>query len=357
MSLNSFGRLFRVTTWGESHGAAIGCVLDGVPPRLALDESDIQPYLDKRRPGRSRFVTQRKESDTVAILSGTFEGLTTGTPIALEIQNEDARSGDYDKNRDKFRPGHADYTYQVKYGIRDHRGGGRQSARETAMRVAAGAVARKILGPDIAIRGALVSLGEKEVDRARWDWAATEGNDFWCPDSEAVADWEAYLDEVRKAGSSVGAVIEIEAAGVPVGLGAPHYGKLDADLAAAMMSIHAVKGVEIGAGFAAARLSGEDNADEMRVGADGKPEFLSNNAGGILGGISTGQDIRLRFAVKPTSSILKPSKTVNLAGEDTEISTKGRHDPCVGIRAVPVGEAMMASVLADHLLLHRAQCG
>jgi len=357
MSLNSFGRLFRVTTWGESHGAAIGCVLDGVPPRLALDESDIQPYLDKRRPGRSRFVTQRKESDTVAILSGTFEGLTTGTPIALEIQNEDARSGDYDKNRDKFRPGHADYTYQVKYGIRDHRGGGRQSARETAMRVAAGAVARKILGPDIAIRGALVSLGEKEVDRARWDWAATEGNDFWCPDSEAVADWEAYLDEVRKAGSSVGAVIEIEAAGVPVGLGAPHYGKLDADLAAAMMSIHAVKGVEIGAGFAAARLSGEDNADEMRAGADGKPEFLSNNAGGILGGISTGQDIRLRFAVKPTSSILKPRKTVNLAGEDTEISTKGRHDPCVGIRAVPVGEAMMASVLADHLLLHRAQCG
>ena len=357
MSLNSFGRLFRVTTWGESHGAAIGCVLDGVPPRLALDESDIQPYLDKRRPGRSRFVTQRKESDTVAILSGTFEGLTTGTPIALEIQNEDARSGDYDKNRDKFRPGHADYTYQVKYGIRDHRGGGRQSARETAMRVAAGAVARKILGPDIAIRGALVSLGEKEVDRARWDWAATERNDFWCPDSEAVADWEAYLDEVRKAGSSVGAVIEIEAAGVPVGLGAPHYGKLDADLAAAMMSIHAVKGVEIGAGFAAARLSGEDNADEMRAGADGKPEFLSNNAGGILGGISTGQDIRLRFAVKPTSSILKPRKTVNLAGEDTEISTKGRHDPCVGIRAVPVGEAMMASVLADHLLLHRAQCG
>ena len=357
MSLNSFGRLFRVTTWGESHGSAVGCVLDGVPPRLALDESDIQPYLDKRRPGRSRFVTQRKESDTVAILSGTFEGLTTGTPIALEIQNEDARSGDYDKNRDKFRPGHADYTYQAKYGIRDHRGGGRQSARETAMRVAAGAVARKILGPDIAIRGALVSLGEKEVDRARWDWAATEGNDFWCPDSEAVADWKAYLDEVRKAGSSVGAVIEIEAAGVPVGLGAPHYGKLDADLAAAMMSIHAVKGVEIGAGFAAARLSGEDNADEMRAGADGKPEFLSNNAGGILGGISTGQDIRVRFAVKPTSSILKPRKTVNLAGEDTEISTKGRHDPCVGIRAVPVGEAMMASVLADHLLLHRAQCG
>ena len=357
MSLNSFGRLFRVTTWGESHGAAIGCVLDGVPPRLALDESDIQPYLDARRPGQSRFVTQRKESDTVTILSGTFEGVTTGTPIALEIRNEDARSGDYDKNRERFRPGHADYTYQAKYGIRDHRGGGRQSARETAMRVAAGAVARKILGPDIAVRGALVHLGEKEVDRANWDWAATESNDFWCPDAEAVADWEDYLDDVRKAGSSVGAVIEIEAAGVPVGLGAPHYGKLDADLASAMMSIHAVKGVEIGAGFAAAGLSGEENADEMRAGKDGKPEFLSNNAGGILGGISTGQDIRLRFAVKPTSSILKPRKTVNLAGEDDEISTTGRHDPCVGIRAVPVGEAMMASVLADHLLLHRAQCG
>ena len=357
MSLNSFGRLFRVTTWGESHGAAIGCVLDGVPPRLALDESDIQPYLDKRRPGQSRFVTQRKESDTVTILSGTFEGLTTGTPIALQIQNEDARSGDYDNNRDKFRPGHADYTYQAKYGIRDHRGGGRQSARETAMRVAAGAVARKILGPDIIIRGALIRLGEKEVDRARWDWAATTGNDFWCPDAEAAGDWEDYLDAVRKAGSSVGAVIEIEASGVPAGLGAPHYGKLDADLASAMMSIHAVKGVEIGAGFAAAALSGEENADEMRSGEDGQTEFLSNNAGGILGGISTGQDIRVRFAVKPTSSILKPRKTVNLAGEDAEISTKGRHDPCVGIRAVPVGEAMMACVLADQMLLHRAQCG
>ena len=357
MSLNCYGRLFRVTTWGESHGPAIGCVLDGVPPRLALDESDIQPYLDKRRPGQSRFVTQRKESDTVAILSGTFEGLTTGTPIALQVQNEDARSGDYDKNRERYRPGHADYTYQAKYGIRDHRGGGRQSARETAMRVAAGAVARKVLGPDIAIRGAMVQLGEKEVDRARWDWAATEGNDFWCPDAEAVGGWENYLDAVRKAGSSVGAVIEIEAAGVPAGLGAPHYGKLDADLAGAMMSIHAVKGVEIGAGFGAAALSGEDNADEMRATADGTPEFLSNNAGGILGGISTGQNIRLRFAVKPTSSILKPRRTVTLAGEDTEVSTKGRHDPCVGIRAVPVGEAMMAAVLADHLLLHRAQCG
>jgi len=357
MSFNSFGRLFRVTTWGESHGPAIGCVLDGVPPRLALDASDIQPFLDKRRPGQSRFVTQRKESDSVAILSGTFEGLTTGTPLALEIQNEDARSGDYDKNLDRYRPGHADFTYQAKYGIRDHRGGGRASARETAMRVAAGAVARIILGPDIIIRGALVQLGEKEADRARWDWTTTTTNDFWCPDVAAVATWEAYLDAVRKAGSSVGAIIEIEASGVPAGLGAPHYGKLDADLAAAMMSIHAVKGVEIGAGFAAAELSGEANADEMRTSTDGQPEFLSNNAGGILGGISTGQDIRVRFAVKPTSSILKPRQTVTLTGENAEISTKGRHDPCVGIRAVPVGEAMVACVLADHMLLHRAQCG
>ena len=357
MSFNSFGRLFRVTTWGESHGPAIGCVLDGVPPRLSLNAGDIQPFLDKRRPGQSRFVTQRKESDTVAILSGTFEGLTTGTPIALQVQNEDARSGDYDKNRERYRPGHADYTYQAKYGIRDHRGGGRASARETAMRVAAGAVARIILGPDITIRGALVQLGEKEIDRTRWDWAATTANDFWCPDAAAVAGWEEYLDAVRKAGSSVGAVIEIEASGVPAGFGAPHYGKLDADLAAAMMSIHAVKGVEIGAGFAAAGLSGEDNADEMRTGTDGQPEFLSNNAGGILGGISTGQDIRVHFAVKPTSSILNPRQTVTLSGENAEISTKGRHDPCVGIRAVPVGEAMMACVLADHLLLHRAQCG
>jgi len=357
MSFNSFGRLFRVTTWGESHGPAIGCVLDGVPPRLTLDAGIIQHYLDKRRPGQSRFVTQRKESDSVAILSGTFEGQTTGTPIALEIQNEDARSADYDNNLDLYRPGHADFTYQTKYGIRDHRGGGRASARETAMRVAAGAVARIILGPDIIIRGALVQLGEKEVDRARWDWAATTTNDFWCPDTAAVATWEAYLDTIRKAGSSVGAIIEIQASGVPAGLGAPHYGKLDTDLAAAIMSIHAVKGIEIGAGFAAAGLSGEDNADEMRIGTDGQPEFLSNNAGGILGGISTGQDIRVRFAVKPTSSILKPRQTVTLTGENAEISTKGRHDPCVGIRAVPVGEAMVACVLADHMLLHRAQCG
>lgn len=357
MSLNSFGRLFRVTTWGESHGPAIGCVLDGVPPRIALDESDIQPFLDKRRPGTSRFVTQRRESDTVAILSGTFEGQTTGTPISLEIRNEDARSGDYDENRDKFRPGHADYTYMSKYGIRDHHGGGRASARETAMRVAAGAVARKILGPNITIHGALIQLGEKRINRAHWDWAETKNNDFWCPDAETAAQWESYLDDVRKAGSSVGAVVEIVAAGAPTGLGAPHYGKLDADLAAAMMSIHAVKGVEIGAGFAAATFSGEKNADEIRAGKDGAANFLTNNAGGILGGISTGQDICLRFAVKPTSSILKPRKTVTKDGSEDEIVTKGRHDPCVGIRAVPVGEAMTACVLADHVLLHRAQCG
>ena len=357
MSLNNFGRLFRVTTWGESHGPAIGCVLDGVPPRIVLSEDDIQPFLDKRRPGTSRFVTQRQEKDQVAILSGTFEGQTTGTPIALEIQNQDARSSDYGDNQDKFRPGHADYTYQGKYGIRDHRGGGRASARETAMRVAAGAVARKILGSEIRVRGALIQLGEKKIDRANWDWAAAEGNPFWCPDASAVGEWENYLDGVRKSGSSVGAVVEIEASGVPLGLGAPHYGKLDADLTAAMMSIHAVKGVEIGAGFAAAALRGEDNADEMRSGADGEVEFLSNQAGGILGGISTGQDIQLRFAIKPTSSILNPRRSINLAGEDTDISTTGRHDPCVGIRAVPVGEAMMACVLADHLLLHRAQCG
>lgn len=357
MSLNSFGHLFRFTSWGESHGPAIGCVLDGVPPRITLSEEDIQPFLDKRRPGTSRFVTQRQEKDQVEILSGTFEGQTTGSPIALEIQNQDARSSDYGNNQDKFRPGHADYTYQAKYGIRDHRGGGRASARETAMRVAAGAVARKILGSEICIRGALIQLGEKKIDRDSWDWAVTEGNPFWCPDASAVGEWKNYLDGVRKSGSSVGAVVEIEASGVPLGLGAPHYGKLDADLAAAMMSIHAVKGVEIGAGFAAAALSGEDNADEMRSGADGGVEFLSNRAGGILGGISTGQDIQLRFAIKPTSSILNPRRSINLAGENADISTTGRHDPCVGIRAVPVGEAMMACVLADHLLLHRAQCG
>jgi chorismate synthase len=356
MSHNSFGHLFRVTTWGESHGPAIGCVVDGAPPRLALDEADIQRDLDRRRPGQSRFTTQRREPDRVRILSGVLNGLTTGTPIALQIENEDARSKDYGEIAAKFRPGHADYAYWRKYGIRDHRGGGRSSARETAMRVAAGAVARKVLGADVVIRGALVQLGRHRVDRARWDWAAVGENPFFCPDRQAAQAWEGELDAVRKAGSSVGAVIEVVASGVPAGLGAPIYGKLDADLAAAMMGINAVKGVEIGAGFAAAELSGEDNADEMRAGPAG-PEFLANNAGGILGGISTGQDIVLRFAVKPTSSILSPRRTIDLDGADTDIRTIGRHDPCVGIRAVPVGEAMMACVLADHLLRHRAQCG
>jgi chorismate synthase len=360
MSDNSFGRLFRFTTWGESHGPAIGCVVDGAPPRIALAESDIQPWLDRRRPGTSRFTTQRRESDRVRILSGVFEGQTTGTPISLMIENEDARSKDYADIQDRFRPGHADYTYWAKYGIRDYRGGGRSSARETASRVAAGAVARKVLDhllpAPATIRGAVVQLGPHAIDRARWDWTAVDENPFWCPDRQAAQSWEGFLDGVRKAGSSAGAVIEVVASGVPAGLGAPIYGKLDADLAAAMMSINAVKAVEIGAGFAAAALSGEDNADEIRM-QDGHPRFLSNNAGGILGGISSGQNIVLRFAVKPTSSILSPRRTVTTGGAETEIVTKGRHDPCVGIRAVPVGEAMLAIVLADHLLRHRAQCG
>jgi chorismate synthase len=356
MSYNSFGQLFRVTTWGESHGPAIGCIVDGTPPKIPLAEADIQHWLDRRRPGQSRFTTQRQEPDEVKILSGTFEGLTTGTPISLMIENVDQRSKDYGEIKDKFRPGHADYTYWSKYGIRDYRGGGRASARETASRVAAGAVARKILGDKVVIRGALVQIGNRKIDRARFEWAAVEDNPFWCPDRQAAQAWEGYLDEVRKAGSSVGAVIEVVASGTPVGLGAPIYGKLDADLAAAMMSINAVKGVEIGAGFAAAELSGEANSDEMRM-KRGKVTFKSNQAGGILGGISTGQDIVVRFAVKPTSSILAPRDTVDLHGHDTEISTKGRHDPCVGIRAVPVSEAMLACVLADHLLRHRAQMG
>ncbi len=353
---NAFGQAFRYTTWGESHGPAIGCVLDGVPPRIPLKEADIQVWLDRRRPGQSKYTTQRKESDRIQILSGVFEGVTTGTPIALVIENEDQRSKDYSEIKEKFRPGHADYTYWAKYGIRDYRGGGRSSARETALRVAAGAVARKVLGEAIGIRGALVQMGPHEIDRDRWDWAQVEQNPFWCPDPEAAAAWASYLDGVRKAGSSAGAVIEIVADGVPPGLGDPVYDKLDADLAKAMMSINAVKGVEIGAGFGAAALSGEENADEMRAGNDGL-RFLSNRAGGILGGISTGQEVVVRFAVKPTSSILTPRKTVDVHGQDTEIVTKGRHDPCVGIRAVPVGEAMMAVVLADHLLRHRAQCG
>ena len=356
MSHNTFGHLFRVTTWGESHGPALGCVVDGCPPRLALTEPDIQVWLDKRRPGQSRFTTQRQEPDTVTILSGVFEGQTTGTPIALEIANVDQRSRDYSDVAQAYRPGHADYTYDAKYGIRDYRGGGRQSARETAARVAAGAVARKILGSGIVIRGALVQMGPHRIDRTQWDWDATGDNPFWCPDRQMAQTWEGFLDGVRKAGSSTGAVIEVVASGVPAGWGAPVYGKLDGDLAAAFMSINAVKGVEIGEGMAAAALSGEDNADEMRM-DNGKISFLSNHAGGILGGISTGQDIVARFAVKPTSSILTPRKSVTRDGQNTDITTKGRHDPCVGIRAVPVGEAMMACVLADHLLRHRAQVG
>ncbi|RAI59278.1 chorismate synthase [Roseicella frigidaeris] len=354
MSHNSFGHLFRVTTWGESHGPAIGCVVDGCPPRLALTEADIQPFLDRRRPGQSKFVTQRQEPDQVRILSGTFEGLTTGTPIALLIENQDQRSRDYGEIKDRFRPGHADLAYELKYGIRDYRGGGRSSARETAMRVAAGAVARRVL-EGVTIRGALVQMGPDRIDRAVWDWAAAEENPFFCPDPAAARRWEAMLTEARKSGSSLGAVIELVAEGAPPGLGAPVYGKLDADLAAALMSINAVKGVEIGEGFAAAALSGEANADEMRMGADGRVLFGDNHAGGILGGISTGQPIVARFAVKPTSSILTPRRSVDRFGQEVEVLTKGRHDPCVGIRAVPVGEAMLAITLADHLLRHRAQ--
>jgi chorismate synthase len=354
VSHNSFGRLFRVTTWGESHGTAIGCVVDGCPPRIPLSEADIQPWLDRRRPGQSRFTTQRQEPDEVRILSGVFDGLTTGTPIAMQIDNVDQRSRDYSAIAAQFRPGHADLTYELKYGIRDYRGGGRSSARETAMRVAAGGVARKVLGTTVRIRGALVQIGPHRIDRERWDWDATGDNPFYCPDPVTAALWETYLSEVRKAGSSAGAVIEVVADGVPPGLGAPIYGKLDAEIAAALMSINAVKGVEIGEGFAAAALSGEANADEMRM-RGGLVEFASNHAGGILGGISTGQAIIARFAVKPTSSILTPRRSVDRAGQEIEISTKGRHDPCVGIRAVPVGEAMMACVLADHLLRHRAQ--
>jgi chorismate synthase len=361
MSHNTFGHLFRVTTWGESHGAAIGCVIDGCPPLIELTEADIQVELDRRRPGQSRFTTQRKEPDEVRILSGVMENgagrqVTTGTPIALEIANVDQRPRDYSNIANAFRPGHADYTYVAKYGIRDFRGGGRSSARETAMRVAAGAIARKVL-EGVTIRGALVAIGAHEIDRARWDWEEVGRNPFFAPDAGIVDEWAGYLDRIRKAGSSIGAVVEVVAEGVPPGLGAPVYGKLDQDLAAAMMSINAVKGVEIGAGMAAAGLTGEENADEMRAGPDGRPVFLSNNAGGILGGISTGQPVVARFAVKPTSSILTPRRTIDTGGSETEISTTGRHDPCVGIRAVPVGEAMMALVLADHFLRHRAQVG
>ena len=361
MSHNSFGHLFRVTTFGESHGPAIGCVVDGCPPLLPLTEVDIQGDLDRRRPGQSKFTTQRQEPDQVRILSGVFtesDGIqrTTGTPIGLLIENVDQRSKDYAAVAQAYRPGHADFTYDTKYGIRDPRGGGRSSARETAMRVAAGAIARKIV-PGIRIRGALVQMGPHRIDRANWNWDEVNNNPFFCPDARAAAFYADYLDGIRKNGSSIGAVIEVVAEGVPAGWGAPIYGKLDSDLANAMMSINAVKGVEIGAGFGAAELTGEENADCMRAGNDGHPRFTSNNAGGILGGISTGHDVVVRFAVKPTSSILTPRETIDRDGHETEIFTKGRHDPCVGIRAVPVGEAMMAIVLADHFLRHRGQMG
>jgi chorismate synthase len=362
MSHNSFGHLFRVTTFGESHGAGIGCVVDGCPPLIEIEASDIQADLDRRRPGTSRFTTQRREPDEVKILSGVMidersgRQVTTGTPIGLFIENVDQRSKDYSEIKDKYRPGHADFTYEAKYGIRDYRGGGRSSARETAARVAAGAIARKVVA-QVAIRAALVQIGKHKIDRANWDWSEVSRNPFFCPDAKAASVFESYLDGVRKAGSSVGAVIEVVAEGAPAGWGAPIYGKLDSELASALMSINAVKGVEIGAGFSAAELSGEENADEMRVGNDGRPVFLANHAGGILGGISTGQAIVARFAVKPTSSILAPRKTITRAGEETDIVTKGRHDPCVGIRAAPVGEAMVACVLADAFLRHRGQVG
>jgi chorismate synthase len=367
MSHNTFGHLFRVTTWGESHGPALGCVVDGCPPGLSLTEAEVQHWLDRRKPGGSRFVTQRRETDAVRILSGVFEDedtiarfgpgpVTTGTPISMLIENTDQRSKDYDKIAQAFRPGHADYTYDAKYGVRDYRGGGRSSARETAARVAAGAVARKVLGPGVTIRGALVQIGALKIDRSRWDWAATEANPFWCPDPQTAETWETYLDEVRKAGSSVGAVVEVVAEGAPAGWGAPLYAKLDAEIAAALMSINAVKGVEIGAGFEAAGFTGEQNADELRMGNEG-PRFLSNHAGGVLGGVSTGQAIVARMALKPTSSILTTRRSINRDGEEVDVRTTGRHDPCVGIRAAPVAEAMMACVLADAMLRHRGQTG
>ena len=360
MSHNVFGHLFRLTTWGESHGPAIGCVVDGCPSLIPITEEEIQVFLDQRKPGQSRFTTQRQEADRVKILSGVFENdqdqqVTTGTPISLVIENTDQRSKDYGDIKDKYRPGHADFTYIEKYGIRDYRGGGRSSARETAMRVAAGAIARKVV-PGMEVKGALVQVGPHKINRDNWEWNEVGNNPFFAPDKEIVDVWADYLDSVRKGGSSIGAVIEVVASGVPAGLGAPVYGKLDQDIASAMMSINAVKGVEIGAGFSAAELTGEENADEMRMDNQG-PAFLSNHAGGILGGISTGQPIVARFVVKPTSSILTPRKTIDQSGTETEIVTKGRHDPCVGIRAVPVGEAMMALVMADHYLRHRAQQG
>ncbi len=361
MSWNTFGRCLRVTTFGESHGPAIGAVVDGCPPGIPLSEADIQPWLDKRRPGQNRHMTQRREPDKVKILSGVFcddiitGQVTTGTPIALLIENTDQRSKDYAAIRDRYRPGHADYTYEAKYGVRDYRGGGRASARETAMRVAAGAVARRII-PQVEIRAALVQMGPHGIERDNWSWAEVENNPFFCPDAKAARVWEDYLDGIRKSGDSVGAVVEVVASGVPAGWGAPLFARLDQDIAAALMSIPAAKGVEIGAGFAAAALKGSENADEMRI-HDGQVHFTRNNSGGILGGISSGQDIIARMAVKPTSSILTPRRTITRGGEEVEIVTRGRHDPCVGIRAVPVAEAMVALVLADHYLMHRAQTG
>ncbi len=359
MSHNTFGHLFRVTTWGESHGPALGAVVDGCPPGVPVEVAAIQHWLDRRKPGQSKYTTQRREADEVEILSGVFEGVSTGTPISLMIRNTDQRSKDYGDIAESFRPGHADITYHQKYGLRDYRGGGRSSARETAARVAAGGVARaalEVLAPGLRITGSMVQMGPRGIDRARLDEAEIGRNPFWCPDPVAAEDWAGYLDELRKSGNSVGAVIEVVATGVPVGLGAPVYGKLDTELAAAMMSINAVKGVEVGAGMGAATLTGVENADEIRMGPEG-PVYSSNHAGGILGGISTGQPVVVRFAVKPTSSILTPRATINRRGEEVEIVTKGRHDPCVGIRAVPVGEAMMACVLLDHLLRHRGQVG
>lgn len=359
MSLNTYGHLFRVTTWGESHGPALGATVDGCPPGIEISEAALQHWLDRRKPGQNKYTTQRREPDAVRILSGVFEGRSTGTPIQLMIENTDQRSKDYSEISQKFRPGHADITYWQKYGIRDYRGGGRSSARETAARVAAGGVARaalSVLAPKVQITGYMVQMGPRKADPTRYDMAQIEQNPFWCPDAQAAEDWAGYLDALRKSGESVGAVIEVVARGVPAGLGAPIYGKLDSDLAMAMMTINAVKGVEIGDGMAAAALTGTENADEISMGPDG-PIYSSNHAGGILGGISTGQDVVVRFAVKPTSSILSTRKTITLDGQDTDIITKGRHDPCVGIRAVPVGEAMMASVLLDHLLLHRGQIG
>ena len=352
MSFNTFGKIFRFTTWGESHGPAIGCVVDGCPPLIQLKEQDIQKELNKRKPGRSKFTTQRKESDKVQILSGVFEGKTTGAPISLIIYNEDMRSKDYKDIKDKFRPGHADFTYFKKYGIRDYRGGGRASARETAMRVAAGAIAQKILGSKVKIRGALIQIGKKKIDEKRWSWNEIENNDFFCPDKLTVPKWQNYLKKIRKDGSSIGAIIQINVSGVPIGLGEPVFDKVEALLARAIMSIPAVKGFEIGSGFKSAELSGDENADEIRI-FKNKISFKSNNSGGSLGGITSGQDIIIKFAVKPTSSILLQKKTIDIDGKNTEIRTKGRHDPCVGIRAVPIGEAMVAIVLADLLLINR----